>query len=100
MEVKNINSQDSEAVRQAQVAFQETIKQEAKADVLGSGSVLDSASTSSFDALKEKVASSSEPGRPGYLEALKNAISSGEFNPSGTDIASSMFEDGTADFLF
>lgn len=100
MEVKNINSQDLETVKQAQLAFQESIKQEAKAEVLGTHVALDSASTGSFDALKTKVASSSEPGRAGYLEALKDAIASGEFNPSSHDIAASMFEDGTSEFLF
>ena len=100
MEVKNINSQDLEAVKQAQVAFQESIKQEAKAEVLGSAVATDSASTDSFNKLKAKVAASSEPGRAKYLEALKGAIVSGDFDPSGADIADSMFADGTSEFLF
>ena len=100
MEVKNVNSQDLEAVKQAQVAFQESIKQEVKAEVLGSVVATDSVSTDSFNKLKAKVAASSEPGRAEYLKAIKAAIVSGDFDPSGVEIADSIFKDGTSEFLF
>lgn len=102
MEVRNINSQDLEAVKNAQAAFQESIKQEAKAEVLGSttAAMTDSFSSDSFNELKSKVANSNEPGRAEYLKSLKAAVASGDFNPTGTDIADSMLSDGTAEFLF
>lgn len=101
MELRNINSNDLESVKQAQVAFQETIKQTAKAEVLGSNELLvDTASTNSFNALKASVANSDEPGRAEYVQALKAAIAAGELNISAEDIASAMFEDGTAELLF
>lgn len=101
MELRNINSDNLNAVKQAQIAFQESIKQTAKAQVLGSGIALeDSANADSFKALKASVAGSTDPNRAEYIQTLKAAVASGSYNLAGKDIADAMFTDGTAEFLF
>jgi anti-sigma28 factor (negative regulator of flagellin synthesis) len=99
MELNKLNSQDLTAVKNAQLAFHAGINQSAQAELLSTDPDGDSASTEAFNKLKSVVAEALEPGRAGYVEALKVAIASGEFNPSAQDIADAMFEDGTADFL-
>jgi anti-sigma28 factor (negative regulator of flagellin synthesis) len=99
MELNKLNSQDLSTVQNAQLAFISGIKQTAQAELLRTNPEEDSSSSEAFNKLKLLVADSVEPGRAGYIEALKAAVANGEFNPSAKDIANSMFEDGTADLL-
>lgn len=61
--------------------------------------LVDRHESEAFNQIKSVVAGAHHAGRSAYLQNLKDAISSGEYKVSTTDLVDAMFADGTAAML-
>ena len=98
MEVNKSTNQDLEAIKTAKASYDFDMASADEADPALLANDLDSHSSESFSAIKERVASAASP-RAEEVAKLREAFLNGTLKYDSGDIADAMIKDGFLDML-